>query len=672
MKKFCLLLMKIKLALYLLFGLPLVASLVWLVAGNFIPLPFYLSVSQLHMVIFLFSELLLLTIMVHLLCKTPEKSRKDVIWLLIFIFSLVNLVLVLLLRGFYSRPAFSGYGSVQTALKFAVSIIVFLSLVLVFSLIRMIIQVRKISSDKPEAKHSLYIGIWKNLKNSWEQFWKVPSPGNRKFTIFFLAICFVIGLALRLINLGQLPPYVDEYAHTHAAYQLLTEGTFGYSRAFLTITLPVFLSMKVFGQSLWAARFPMVLLNMAAIVPLYAFTKKMNKKVGFISVLLFILSPWIIGVSKTIREYAVAPLFFFTIGYLLIDLLDWEKYSAKQYLKKHWLRAAILLILLIYTLIDRRSVLIINFAIYAVFGLFAILKLLKQKTSKWLNWAVIFGGLASFVLLLYRSGFLRRLIQDPSSFFRWNNRYVSVIFDGPNQQWYALGFWGYIVVGFGALIALRTIFRKYHKADTVAGFSFLTFIVFVVGLAIRIPRGGFRYGALPEYWYLVVVAIFLYGIYFLLQRIIKRNWLAFLLWTLIFLGFFTNYQGIYKAVSYTGGRSSPVTGETHSIVEPALDFLAKNISENDILLMDTVKRYGEIVGKELPDIEIINVNNIRRDETVSAIDYVLDYPSGWIAVTPHALSWIPDIPREETFVDGRLLSYIGTIGNVFVWHWTTP
>ncbi len=671
MDKVCKFIKKFTLIFYLVLGLPLLASLFWLIAGKYFSFPIYISDSRLHLIIVPLIELLLTTFSLQILCIVSERNRRGAIWFVVFLLAFANLILVILLRSYYLELADINNLKIQIVVKGALAAIVFLSLIAVISIIKIIPYLSGLEPGKSEQEEALPIMMLYWVKETWNRFWDDPAAPSRKFTIIFLGICFVLGLTLRLINIGQLPPYVDEYAHTHSAYRLLTEGAFGYSRAFLTVTLPVFLSIKIFGQSLWAARFPMVLLNIAAMFPLYALTKKMNKKVGYISVFLFILSPWIIGVSKSIREYAIAPLFFYTISWLLADLLDWEKYSAKQYIKKNWLRAAILLLILIYTIYDRRSVLIINLAIFAVFGLFAILKILKQKTSKWLNVVVILGGLISFALVLYRSGFLRRILTDPSNFFRWNNRYVSVIFDGANQQWYYLGFWGYIIVGFGALIAFRVLFKKYNKADTIASFSFLTFVTFVVGLAIRIPRGGFRYGVLPHYWYVIVMAVFLYGLYTFFQKVINRRWVGNLLWIVIVLGFFTNYQAIYQAVAYTGGPSSPVTGETHSIVEPALDFLHENISEGDILLTDTIQNYGEIVDKTLSGVKIINVNSINTDDTISAMDYVKDNPSGWIVIAPHAKPWLSDVPEEDILVYGRSISYLGTKGNMFIWHWTT-
>jgi hypothetical protein len=672
MNKICAFIKKFYLIFYLLFGLPLLAAFFWLIAGKSLSLPIYVSDSRLHLIIVPLIELLFVTFSLHNLCVVSKKDRKGAIWFLVLIFSIVNLILVILLRSYYLEHTDINNLKIRFAMIIAVGAILILFLAAVFSLIKTIQYLKRLGSGLDEQEEILPIRTLRQIKAIWNHFWKDPSPQSRKFTLIFLGICFVLGLTLRLINIGQLPPYVDEYAHTRSAYRLISEGTFGYSRAFVTVTLPVFLSMKIFGQSLWAARFPMVLLNMAAMFPLYALTKKMNKKVGYISVLLFTLSPWIIGVGKSIREYAVAPLFFYSISWLLVDLLDWEKCSAKQYIKKNWLRAAILLLILIYTIYDRRSVLIINLGIFVVFSLFAILKILKHKTSKWLNLAVILGGLISSVLVLYQGGFLRRLLRDPSDFFRWNNQFVSVNFRSGYQQWYALGFLGFIIVGFVALIAIRPLFKKYDKADTLASFSFLTFVAFTVGIAIRIPRGGFRYGVLPHYWYVIVVAIFLYGIFVILQKMFKRKWLGTLLWVLIFLGLFTNYSGIYQSVVYTGGPASPVTRETHSIVEPALDFLHENISENDILLTDTIQSYGEIVGKTLSGVEIVNVNSIHADDTISAMDYVNDNPSGWIVVAPHAKPWMSDVPEEDIVINGRSISFHGTIGDMFVWHWTTP
>jgi len=183
------------------------------------------------------------------------------------------------------------------------------------------------------------------------------------------------------IPFGGFPPFVDEYAQIHTAIAIYLGQPVDYTRSFLTVSLPVYLSYRIFGMSLWAGRLPMVLINMMAIFPLYFLVKKINKGAAYISVLLYVFSPWIIAVSRNVREYAVVPLFFYLDALVLIDLLDWDGLSLKNYLQRHFYRIAMAGLILGYAIFDYHSVLKIIVALYGIFGILAILKLLKSNSS---------------------------------------------------------------------------------------------------------------------------------------------------------------------------------------------------------------------------------------------------------------------------------------------------
>jgi predicted membrane-bound mannosyltransferase len=184
----------------------------------------------------------------------------------------------------------------------------------------------------------LLVSFWLGFRESLLRIWTTYSFSTDKeetrkdtwLTVAFLLICFIIGLGLRLYNLGGFPAYVDEYLHMSTAIGIIKGNPVEYFRAFLTVSLPVYLSYRIFGISLWAGRLPMVLINMLAIFPLYLLGRKINKGVGYLSVLLFMFSPWIIADSRTVRDYAVVPLFFYLAAVLLIDLLDWDRLSFMQ------------------------------------------------------------------------------------------------------------------------------------------------------------------------------------------------------------------------------------------------------------------------------------------------------------------------------------------------------
>ena len=650
MEKICRLLHKYAWIAYSVLGIPVLAGLIFLFAGKFLILPFHFSVSQAQLVLLPPAEILFLLVLIQISCSLQSGKTRQSVWLLVLIFSLTNLILALLLRGFYDKPGFSDYPSVQLLLKLSIVVIVLLSLAIVVALLKL---------------------FWVQALSLWNQFSFEKEPENRRFTFIFLAACFIIGISLRLININQLPPYVDEYVNPGAALKLLQGEQTSYLRALVTVTLPLLISYKIFGVSIWASRLPMVLINMAAIFPLFFLTKKINRTVGYLSVVLFILNPWLIGAAKTIREYAVAPMVFYVTALLLIDLLNWDDTGLIPYLKKNKFRLMILVVILAYTIYDRLSVLKINIAIFGCFILLVAIKYLRQRKLTLVKTLILGTGLSVIALLIGQSRIGSRFIPD-SAFLQWNPGYFNVLIDGTYQQWYSFSILGYLILIVGAYIAVRIFYDNRYSSNHVFSYCFLIFITFLLSLSLSIADAGFRYGVLIQYWYLILTAVFLYQLYKLINQVAKHKPLQIFLSLMIFLGLFTNFRAIHQAITYTGGGESQVTHETHPRISPALDYLLENINRNDILLTDTLHKYGEIVGKPLTGIEIVNVEIFRRTEEISALDYVNNHPSGWIAVTQRARAWLTNIPDTDFKTNGISVIFLGTMGDVSLWRWGKP
>lgn len=80
------------------------------------------------------------------------------------------------------------------------------------------------------------------------------------------------------------------------------------------ITIP---SLLVFGQTIFAVRFPSALFGALTIIPLYFFTKEFSsKRIALFSAVFLALSPWHISVSRATSEVVISG--FFTISALFL------------------------------------------------------------------------------------------------------------------------------------------------------------------------------------------------------------------------------------------------------------------------------------------------------------------------------------------------------------------
>ena len=62
-------------------------------------------------------------------------------------------------------------------------------------------------------------------------------------------------------------------------------------------------------------------MNALAVLPLYLLTRKMNRPVATLSVLLYATSPWIITFARIVREYAIYPFIYYWVTYGMIVFL---------------------------------------------------------------------------------------------------------------------------------------------------------------------------------------------------------------------------------------------------------------------------------------------------------------------------------------------------------------
>jgi len=157
---------------------------------------------------------------------------------------------------------------------------------------------------------------------------------------YILVLIFVIGILVRFIGLGTIPPGLtdDEADKGYDAYSLLKTGKdqwgapwpifafkgFGDYRTplYTYLTIP---TVKLFGLTPFAVRFPSALFGSLTILLTYFLVKELFQKslivnhLSLITSFLLALSPWHIGMSRMAMEVTVS-VFLVVFGIYLLSL----------------------------------------------------------------------------------------------------------------------------------------------------------------------------------------------------------------------------------------------------------------------------------------------------------------------------------------------------------------
>ncbi|MDP3988163.1 MAG: glycosyltransferase family 39 protein [Candidatus Levybacteria bacterium] len=236
--------------------------------------------------------------------------------------------------------------------------------------------------------------------------------GNKKY-LFFLGFIIIIAAFLRLYNLSNVPPGVnrDEASIGYTAYSLILTGKdeYGHSfpisfQSFGDWKLPFYIyttaiSVKLFGLSEFAVRFPSALFGIATVGLTYFlvlelfgtrektlrfFSGQAQEKIALLTSFLLAISPWALHLSRVESESNTAV--FLTVCGLFLFL--------KSIKNKHWfiLPSLVLFALTYYTYAGNHI-----FTTLFVVGLFLLYKseIIKNK------WSYI-----SIALFIALSGFI--------------------------------------------------------------------------------------------------------------------------------------------------------------------------------------------------------------------------------------------------------------------------
>ncbi|HEX2697381.1 MAG TPA: glycosyltransferase family 39 protein, partial [Anaerolineales bacterium] len=482
----------------------------------------------------------------------------------------------------------------------------------------------------------------------------------------------IVGVAilLRIPNLENVSPYIDEYNHLLAAKALLQDSvplSAVYQRSLWIVTIPVYLSLRLFHLSLWAARLPGVLFNLLALVPLYLVTRKINKQVAFLSCILYATNPWLIAASRTVREYGYYPFYFYWAGYFMI--LFAENFPDRFVVFKDWRKiltaklgilTLALVLPVIYAFYDRESTFKVILIMYGAFGLFLAGKIDWRNK---MNSLILISSGALVVAGLYLF-FMR---SSSNLVLHFNAYALGYFLYAPEQQWY---FERPAILPAVALLSAILMTYGLQRLNRVPVFLFtlcMSYALFYLSL--------FYHNTLPRYylilqlWVLILLAMGLYGISVFLSTLFPKNRVVLIVMLIIgSLYFFNPLQILFPAFYYQHALD-PVTEEYHDDVTQVHSFLLKNATGNDILISKTYRLYDAWVGK--PKFKFAYSYKYDQDGSRDNVYGVISkFDSGWIVIDDdrfrHALEPLP----ATTFTLGdKLVVYLGMMGDQHVYRW---
>jgi Dolichyl-phosphate-mannose-protein mannosyltransferase len=475
---------------------------------------------------------------------------------------------------------------------------------------------------------------------------------------------------LRVFNLDRLSPLSDEYRHLLAAKAIANGSSLNtiYQRSLLIVTLPVALFFRVFGFKLWAARLSGVLFNSLAIIPLYLITKKINRPIAFLSCILFATNPWLIGVSRYVREYGYYPFYFYWIIYGMIVLYqnipdDFLTGGWKKKLEAHTIfPAAVLLLPIIYmTLIDSDSTFKLISIAYGVFGLFVLSKIFVKSKA--------FAGFLTILAILFLGGLC--LYSEKSgyiSFHSIQSYWLRYFFSNPQQQWYFNRLAIIPIVGLACAIFLGIQIRKVNFIPSFFLALFSISLFFYMYFFNRYIQA--RYLLDVDFWFVPLVAIGFWCIWVFLNLIFSGKKLPVIFISLILLALSINGSQILLSTYYDNYGWMPITEEYHDDVRMTKSFLFDKVKLGDALISTYYGQYVTFEGNNTFD-AIYFYNFQDKNPGGYVLSIVSQQNSGWIVLDDQIYDATKPLPLKTMMVNNKTITYMGEIANQFIWRWST-
>ena len=477
----------------------------------------------------------------------------------------------------------------------------------------------------------------------------------------------VLALLLRVFNLGNLYPAVDEYYQLIAAKQILQGAALGsvYQRSLWLVTLPVAAAMRLFGTELWVARSVGVLFNVLALVPLYLLMRKINRAVAVISALLYATSPWIITFARVVREYAYYPFYFYWIIFAMVVFI--EGMTDGFFVLRDWkiffktrmgLLGLALILPPVYALsIDHLSTFKIVLLAYFVFVVFILRKFNLRDRGNLI--VLIFIG-SGILIVAYKE--VKRQIGLLSLIPKLNPFPIQYFFPNPQQQWYFDRFVPVVVIGLLCGVVLCILVRR---VKFIPLFLLSEYIIYL-GFFIFLSKTFFhtRHLSTTELWFILLVAIGLYAVWSLLSALLslKSNMVKILLAIFLGVAVINPQQTLLPTLSTN--PDMPISEDYYHNMTLVQNYMLHHTDYGDVLISTVYGLYATWEGE--PGFRAIHriTSQTPRQDVFAIVD---QNPSGWIVIDQIRLDQASMTVKDYSGKDQ--IEYVGLFGDEYVWHW---
>ena len=502
---------------------------------------------------------------------------------------------------------------------------------------------------------------WDKICEECVQIMHVPAPWQWG-ELATLVGGLLLALLLRLPNLANMPIGVDELRQLVAGRQILESGAAFqavYPRSLWILTMPVAFAMQVFGQNIVVARMVGVIANALAIFPLYFLSRRFNRHIAAIAVILYATNPLIIVLSRIIREYAYYPLFFYAIFLLMLEIIEKfpDNFVIHRDLRKlfqesgcwKWL---LLGLPIVYALYDRTSTFKIIGVAYILLALFLVA---KMDWKSYYNLPVFIAIVLAIVAGYWWSP---QKISYASRFFIFN-----YFFPNPPQQWY----FNRLVI-FPALAVAIAIFIVITIRKTST--TFLASLLGVYLLAFALLQIGVypypRYLLIAELLYLLLFSLGIYGLWVLVKTLLSPKIRG--IFVLVVLLLSVNFSHImFPVVDSASSIVKIDSGNTSFLDTPVTyDFLQAHYAAHDVIIAtDTFAKYVEWVQFSQEQFNI--VSEIPLNTSPEIVQQIVEKNrSGWVII---GVPLWADMQKLHDYLEQPLFEYYGIVGEHYIWHW---
>ena len=502
------------------------------------------------------------------------------------------------------------------------------------------------------------------------------SSHKKLLHISLLSLIVILAFILRIINLNILYPYTDEYAHLLAAKSYMESGSFSYTRASLVSYLAALFywigGATSFYEYLYWGRVPAVIFSSLTTIPIYFLARKISLPVALISAFLWAVSPWAIGVGKTIREYAFYPFIMLLVILVLIRLLELILDYEKSNLPKIILCFLPIVVFIYYIfMVDFASTLKISLVILPVIAAYYLIfkyeniKALYSQSRFTKTVTVLLSLLVLYFFVFFAPNLQHISITGLDFTFVWLEFFGTR--NVPMHWWWnhPFQYLSLFICCIGLIYAYIKRFDYHYMYLIVFVFILLFFALFYD----RYVRPRYIFYALP--FFIPIIALGVCGLFNYLRKlepIVLR--VVSTLAVIIFLTQAFNYSNtLYPVTSDLHGYVRP-TGEYHDQLSSTFAFLDNAIEEEDVFIGTIAIRF--LVLKYDIETDRLYYHHYNRPDSFDRVRSIVEKnPQGLMILDSRRN---PDdgtgFPREGSFFIGSTrIEVLQNKDNMQIYRW---